>query len=111
MNSSWKNLPCNYSLGLICSERTSQVGNTIFSHHVPCPLHLATSLPDCTLAPYNPVIEIIYSEARRSLAELLEHASQGERITITRQGKPAAELGLASPCPKLDLERLRTVCA
>ena len=56
-------------------------------------------------------MEITYSEARRSLAALLERASQGERITITRRGTPVAELGPAPSRPKLDLESLRDVRA
>lgn len=60
---------------------------------------------------YNQAVRITYSEARRSLAELLERAAQGERITITRRGKPVAELGPALPSPKLNLARLRDVRA
>ncbi|HEX7022360.1 MAG TPA: type II toxin-antitoxin system prevent-host-death family antitoxin [Trueperaceae bacterium] len=51
-------------------------------------------------------MEVTYSEARRSLAELLERAARGERITITRRGRPAAELGPSRSHPTLDLEKL-----
>ena len=54
-------------------------------------------------------MEISYSEARRSLAELLERAARGERITIIRQGKPVAELGPRTSRPTLDLGHLRAV--
>lgn len=54
-------------------------------------------------------MEISYSEARRSLAELLERAARGERITITRHGKPVAELGPTTARPTLDLGNLRAV--
>lgn len=51
-------------------------------------------------------MEVTYSAARRSLAELLERAASGERITITRRGRPIAELGPTSERPTLDLDRL-----
>ena len=54
-------------------------------------------------------MEITYSQARRSLAELLERAAQGERITITRHGKPVAELGPTPIRPLLNLSRLKAV--
>ena len=54
-------------------------------------------------------MEISYSEARRSLAALLERAARGERITITRHGKPVAELGPTAARPTLDLGNLRAV--
>lgn len=54
-------------------------------------------------------MEITYSQARRSLAELLERAAQGERITITRRGRPMAELGPTQARPRLDLSRLEAV--
>lgn len=56
-------------------------------------------------------MEITYSQARRSFSELLERAAQGERITITRHGKPVAELGPTATRPRLDLSRLKTVRA
>ena len=52
-------------------------------------------------------MEITYSQARRSFASLLERAAQGERITITRHGRPIAELGPTAARPRLDLARLR----
>ncbi|MEX2535883.1 MAG: type II toxin-antitoxin system prevent-host-death family antitoxin [Trueperaceae bacterium] len=54
-------------------------------------------------------MEVTYSAARRSFAELLERAARGERITITRRGRPVAELGPTSELPTLDLEHLATV--
>ena len=58
---------------------------------------------------YNVSMEVPYSQARRSFASLLERAAQGERITITRYGKPVAELGPTAARPQLDLPRLRAV--
>ena len=58
---------------------------------------------------YNAHMEVSYSQARRSLAELLERASRDERITITRHGKPVAELGPTMVRPKLDLSELKAV--
>ena len=52
-------------------------------------------------------MEITYSQARRSFASLLERAAQGERITITRHGRPVAELGPTAARSRLDLARLR----
>ena len=63
----------------------------------------------CTHLLYNVFVEIPYSQARRSFASLLERAAQGERITITRHGKPVAELGPTAARPQLDLVRLRAV--
>lgn len=51
-------------------------------------------------------MEVSYSDARRSLAELLERAARGERITITRRGRPVAELGPTRERPTLDLDRI-----
>ena len=56
-------------------------------------------------------MEVPYSQARRSFASLLERAAQGERITITRHGKPVAELGPTAARPQLDLAQLRAVRA
>lgn len=56
-------------------------------------------------------MEIPYSQARRSLSDLLERAAQGERITITRHGKPIAELGPTAARPRLDLARLKAIRA
>ena len=60
---------------------------------------------------YNSRMKITYSEARRSFATLLERAAQGERITITRRGRPVAELGPTAARPRLDPVRLRAVRA
>ena len=56
-------------------------------------------------------MKITYSQARRSFASLLERAAQGERITITRYGKPVAELGPTAARPRLDLAQLKAVRA
>ncbi len=54
-------------------------------------------------------MEITYSQARRSFSNLLERAAQGERITITRYGKPVAELGPTATRLRLDPSRLKAV--
>jgi prevent-host-death family protein len=41
-------------------------------------------------------------EAKQKLSELVERASRGERIQITRRGKVAAEIGPAQEKPDLD---------
>jgi prevent-host-death family protein len=41
-------------------------------------------------------------EAKQKLSELVERASRGERIRITRRGKVAAEIGPAQEKPDLD---------
>jgi len=56
-------------------------------------------------------MEITYSQARRLFSDLLERAAQGERITITRHGKPVAELGPIAARPRLDLARLKAIRA
>lgn len=66
----------------------------------------AVSIIGCTSLWYNVQVEVTYSAARRSLAELLERAERGERITITRRGRPVAELGPTRERPTLDLDRL-----
>ena len=43
-------------------------------------------------------------EAKTKFSELLERAEKGERITITRHGKPVAEL---APAKVRDVERAR----
>ena len=43
-------------------------------------------------------------EAKTKFSELLERAEKGERITITRHGKPVAEL---APAKARDVERAR----
>jgi|FLYL01.1.fsa_nt_gi prevent-host-death family protein len=54
-------------------------------------------------------MKVTYSEARRSLAELLERAARGERITITRHGKPVADLGPTAVRSRLDLTKLKAL--
>jgi prevent-host-death family protein len=41
-------------------------------------------------------------EAKQKLSELVERASRGERIRITRRGKVAAEIGPAQVKPGLE---------
>lgn len=64
---------------------------------------------NCTRLLYNERMKVTYSEARRSLAELLERAARGERITITRHGKPMADLGPTAVRPRLDLSELKAL--
>ncbi len=56
------------------------------------------------------MIEISIAEARRRLPELMRLSETGERIVITRRGKPVSQLvrlGDASPTRKLDIEAIR----
>jgi prevent-host-death family protein len=48
-------------------------------------------------------------EAKQKLSELVERASRGERIRITRRGKVAAEIGPVQEKP--DLQDLKEVFA
>ena len=48
-------------------------------------------------------------EAKQKLSELVERASRGERIRITRRGKVAAEIGPVQEKP--DLENLNEIFA
>lgn len=48
-------------------------------------------------------------EAKQKLSELVERASRGERIRITRRGKVAAEIGPAQDKP--DLKELKEIFA
>jgi prevent-host-death family protein len=48
-------------------------------------------------------------EAKQKLSELVERASRGERIRITRRGKVAAEIGPVLEKP--DLENLKEIFA
>jgi prevent-host-death family protein len=48
-------------------------------------------------------------EAKQKLSELVERASRGERIRITRRGKVAAEIGPAQEKP--DLQDLKEIFA
>jgi prevent-host-death family protein len=48
-------------------------------------------------------------EAKQKLSELVERASRGERIRITRRGKVAAEIGPAQEKP--DLVELKEIFA
>lgn len=47
-------------------------------------------------------MEIGAYEAKTHFASLIERASRGERITITRRGKPVAELCPLTGAPALD---------
>jgi prevent-host-death family protein len=56
------------------------------------------------------MIEISIAEARRRLPELMRLSEAGERIIITRRGKPVSQLvhlGEQVPRKKLDLEAIR----
>lgn len=43
--------------------------------------------------------EVGIYEAKTHLADLVDRAARGERITITRRGKAVAKLGPADPAP------------
>lgn len=45
-------------------------------------------------------------EAKTHLSTLLERASKGERITITKRGTPVAVLVPAEPCPRKDRKQV-----
>ena len=50
------------------------------------------------------------SEAKTRLSELIESALRGEKIVITRRGKPVAELAPARTFrPGIDFSRLRAL--
>jgi prevent-host-death family protein len=42
-------------------------------------------------------------EAKTHLPKLLDRVARGERITITKHGKPVAMLVPAEPCPEQDV--------
>ncbi len=46
------------------------------------------------------------AEAKNNFTQLLDRVQGGEKITITRHGKPIAEL---SPTPKLSMEERRAL--
>ena len=54
--------------------------------------------------------EYSVAEAKAKFAELIDRAEQGEAVTITRHGRPVAEVKPAAPAPKrvtqTDLDRL-----
>lgn len=48
------------------------------------------------------------AEAKNNFTHLLDRVEEGERIVITRHGKPIAEIVKApAPAPAVDLERRR----
>lgn len=48
------------------------------------------------------------AEAKNNFTHLLDRVEGGERVTITRHGKPVAEIVKApAPAPAVDLERRR----
>jgi len=49
--------------------------------------------------------EVGVFEAKNKLSELLDRVGRGERVTITRRGKPVAEIVPAKPAR--DIERAR----
>jgi prevent-host-death family protein len=50
-------------------------------------------------------------EAKQKLSELVDRASRGERIRITRRGKVAAEIGPAQAQEKHDLQDIKGLFA
>lgn len=55
------------------------------------------------------MIEVSIAEARRRLPELMRLSEAGERIIITRRGKPVSQLvhlGEQAPKRKLDLDAI-----
>ena len=50
-------------------------------------------------------------EAKQKLSELVERASRGERIRITRRGKVAAEIGPAQAQEKHDQQDIKELFA
>ena len=54
--------------------------------------------------------DISLADAKAHLSELVERASQGEAVLITRRGKPVARItGLARTPQPIDLAALRTM--
>jgi prevent-host-death family protein len=53
-------------------------------------------------------VDISIAEAKAHLSELIEQISRGEEVTITKRGKPVAQLTAVKRKPKpIDLEALR----
>jgi len=58
------------------------------------------------------VADVSLAEAKAHLSELVERASQGEAVLITRRGKKVARIvGVAQARKAIDLEALRAVTA
>ena len=49
-------------------------------------------------------------EAKARLSELVAAARNGERVVITKHGRPAAELVACEPRGGLDFDKLEEVC-
>jgi prevent-host-death family protein len=49
--------------------------------------------------------EVGVFEAKNKLSELLDRVERGERVTITRRGKPVATLAPVSPCHDVEAAR------
>lgn len=45
--------------------------------------------------------EYSVAEAKAKLSELIDRAEKGEGVTITRHGKPVAEIRSVAPAPKV----------
>lgn len=56
-------------------------------------------------------MEMSVREARAGFAAALAAAERGERVTITKNGKPVAELGPPAKRAGLDWERMKRVSA
>ena len=58
------------------------------------------------------MLDISLAEAKAHLSELVERASQGEAVLITRRGKPVAQIvGVARERQPIDFEELRAITA
>lgn len=58
------------------------------------------------------MLDISLAEAKAHLSELVERASQGEAVLITRRGKPVARIvGVARERQPIDFEELRALTA
>ncbi len=55
-------------------------------------------------------MEVAIREAKARLSELVVAAGNGERVVITKHGRPAAELVACKPRGGLDFDKLEEVC-
>ncbi|WP_456697201.1 type II toxin-antitoxin system Phd/YefM family antitoxin [Aeromicrobium sp. P5_D10] len=61
---------------------------------------------------YEPGRSVSVAEAKAHLSELLDAVEKGERVQITRRGKPIADLTpLKAPLPPIDVAWLASVAA
>ena len=55
-------------------------------------------------------MEVAIREAKARLSELVAAARNGERVVITKHGRPEAELVACKPRGGLDFDKLEEVC-